>query len=354
MFSKDEEIRYSRHFRLEGFGEESQRRLKNSSVLVIGAGGLGCPALQYLSAAGIGTIGIMDGDVVSLSNLQRQILYSESDIGQNKAEVAASKLSHQNPNVNFDINTEYLTSHNALDVLDHYDVIVDGSDNFETRYLVNDACVILEKPFVYGAILKFEGQVSVFNFQGGPTYRCLFNEPPKGDLIPNCAEVGVIGVLPGIIGSYQANEAIKILAGIGETLSGKLLLFDALKMSHFTVGIKPVPENKQIADLSRYEIECGSPIPEVSIRDFQMHQDIIDVREHQEFSEFNIGGINIPLGSLQSGFKDLSVSKEYVIVCKSGIRSRKAIEVLRELGFSKLSSLKGGLDAYLEMNSDGR
>ncbi len=351
MFSEEEKERYSRHFLLQDFGEDGQQKLKNARVLVIGAGGLGCPALQYLAAAGVGTIGIVDGDEVGLSNLHRQILYTNQDIGQNKAVVASYKLQQINPHITTEVFEEFLNIENALDIIDQYDVVLDGSDNFEARYLVNDACVILGKPFVYGAILKFEGQVSVFNYQDGPTYRCLFPEPPKGILIPNCAEVGVIGVLPGLIGSYQANEAIKIITGIGNTLSGRLLMIDALQMSHHSIQIKLVPENKQISDLKMYEVQCGSSGNLVTPAEVgrlleQADVAVLDVRTDLEFQKDNIGGLNIPLASLEEQIHQLDKDKSYLVICQSGVRSRQAINTLNAKGFHQLYDLKGGLNAY--------
>ena len=232
-----EKNRYSRHILLDKIGLEGQEKLKGAKVLVIGAGGLGCPVLQYLTAAGVGTIGIIDFDIVDETNLQRQILFTVNDVGVNKAEAAENRLRQLNPYVRFNIYPERLTTKNALNLFSEYDIIVDGTDNFSTRYLVNDACVITGKPLVYGAIYKFEGQVAVFNFNGGPSYRCLFPEPPKSGSVPNCSEVGVIGVLPGLIGTQQANEVIKLILEIGEPLSGKLLTYNSLDNSFFTLKV---------------------------------------------------------------------------------------------------------------------
>jgi adenylyltransferase/sulfurtransferase len=340
--------RYARHIILPEIGLEGQQKLNQAKVLVIGAGGLGCPVLQYLTAAGIGTIGIVDFDKVDESNLQRQILYNTEDVGKYKAEVAKKKLARQNPHIKLTAITSQLTANNALDIISQYDIIVDGSDNFATRYLVNDASVILNKILVFGSIYQFDGQVSVFNYKNGPTYRCLYPEPPIDGEIANCAEVGVIGVLPGIVGTLQANEAIKIITEIGEILSGKLLTFDALTMQFNTFDIDLNPENKKINKLIDYDTFCGTT-KEISADELKekikLKQDfqLIDVREESEYQLKNIGGVLIPLNILQNNLHKIDKEKKIVVHCASGMRSKKAIAILKENGFTKVYNLKNGL-----------
>ena len=340
--------RYARHIILPEIGLEGQQKTKQAKVLIIGAGGLGCPVLQYLCAAGIGTIGVVDFDKVEESNLQRQILFSTEDVGKQKAAVAKEKLSKQNPYIKLIAHITHLTSANALDIMKDYDIIVDGSDNFATRYLVNDACVILNKILVFGSIYKFDGQVSVFNYKNGPTYRCLYPEPPIDNEMANCAEVGVIGVLPGIIGTLQANEVIKIITEIGEILSGKLLTFDALTMQFNTFDVTLNHENKKIDKLIDYDTFCGT-IKEISADELKekikSNQDftLIDVREESEYQIKNIGGILIPLHSLQNQLDKLDKHKEIIVHCASGARSKKAVSILIEKGFHKVYNLKNGL-----------
>ncbi len=345
----DEELkRYNRHIILPEIGLEGQQKLKQAKVLVIGAGGLGCPVLQYLTAAGVGTIEIVDFDKVDDSNLQRQVLYSTDDVGKPKAQIAKEKLGRQNPYINLIAHVTQLTASNALEIISLYDIVVDGSDNFATRYLVNDACVILNKILVFGSIFKFDGQVSVFNYKDGPTYRCLYPEPPANGEVPNCAEVGVIGVLPGIIGTLQANEVIKIIVEIGEVLSGKLLVLNALTMQFDTFGISANVANKKIDKLIDYDIFCGSP-PEISANELRekikLKQDfqLLDVRELHEYEIKNIGGKLIPLNELMANLDKLSKEKELVVHCASGVRSKKAIAILKENGFTKVYNLKKGL-----------
>ncbi|MCS6824390.1 MAG: molybdopterin-synthase adenylyltransferase MoeB [Cytophagaceae bacterium] len=352
----EEELqRYHRHIILPEIGLSGQHMLKKAKVLVVGAGGLGCPLLQYIAAAGIGVIGIADGDVVDPSNLHRQILYSAEDIGKNKAETAKHKLQKINPFIEIVAHTSHLTADNALNILKEYEIIADGTDNFATRYLLNDACVILNKPLVSGAIFKFEGQVSVFNYDGGPTYRCLFPDPPYADEVPGCSEVGVIGVLPGIVGTLQAMEIIKIAAKLGNVLSGKVLLIDALKMSFRTIAFNLVPENKNIKELKTYEEFCSSDknlIEEITAEELQSKienkEDIqlIDVREAHEYSRFNIGGKLKPLSTLKENFSDISKDKPAVIYCQSGVRSKAAIRFLQEKGYKYLFNLKGGINEW--------
>ena len=309
---------------------------------------MGCPVLQYLTAAGIGTIGIVDFDKVDESNLQRQILYNVEDIGKYKTEIAKEKLAKQNPYIQITAITSQLTTNNALDIISQYDIVVDGSDNFATRYLVNDACVILNKILVFGSIYKFDGQVSVFNYKNGPTYRCLYPEPPIDGEMANCAEVGVIGVLPGIVGTLQANEVIKIITEIGEVLSGKLLTVDALTMEFNTFEISLNPENKKINKLIDYDTFCGTT-KEISADELKekikLKQEfqLIDVREENEYQLKNIGGVLIPLNTLQKNLHKISKEKEIVVHCASGVRSKKAITILKENGFTKVNNLKNGL-----------
>ncbi len=346
--TKDEKIRYARHLILPEIGLEGQQKLKQAKVLVIGAGGLGCPVLQYLTAAGVGTIGIVDFDKVEESNLQRQILYSTEDVGKYKSEIAKEKLAKQNPFVKLTAYCHLLTAANALEVISHYDVVVEGSDNFATRYLVNDACVILNKPFVFGSVFKFEGQISVFNYKNGPTYRCLYPEPPTEGEMPNCAEIGVIGVLPGIIGTIQANEVIKIIIGIGEVLRGKLLAIDSLTMQFNIFDITVTSENKKIDKLIDYELFCGS-VNEINAEELKnkikLKEDfqLIDVREKAEYQIKNIGGILIPLGELANSIDKIKSDKEIIVHCASGTRSKKAVNFLKEKGFIKVYNLKNGL-----------
>ncbi|MES2519387.1 MAG: molybdopterin-synthase adenylyltransferase MoeB [Bacteroidota bacterium] len=334
--------RYNRQIILPEIGVEGQQKLIDARVLVIGAGGLGCPILQYLVAAGVGNIGIVDADVVSISNLQRQILYTVSDVGKQKVLVAKAHLLAQNPDVNIDIYPVMLHSSNALELFKNYDFVIDGSDNFATRYLVNDACVILKKAFVSGSIFKFEGQISVFNYQNGPTYRCLYPEPPTAGSVPNCSEIGVIGTLAGIIGTMQAAEAIKIITEAGEVLSGKLLLFDMLTMRSQIIKFKAIESNKELIKLIDYQEFCGDfPLDSTQNidaetlqswidepRDFQL----VDVRNPHEFERDNIGGDNIPLDDLLDSIAQLDLQKTIVFCCQTGLRSAKALEILEKEG----------------------
>ncbi len=333
MLSKEEKERYSRHLILEGFGEEAQLKLKAAKVLVVGAGGLGCPALLYLTAAGVGSIGLIDDDLVSESNLQRQILYSTEDIGESKALVAEQKLKAINPLIDIGAYYGRLTKDGALNIIESYDLVIDASDNFATRYLVNDACVILNKPFVYGAIHKFEGQISVFNYKVGPTYRCLFPEQPEAGEAPACGEVGVLGVLPGIIGTWQATEAIKIITGIGEPLRGKLLTFDVLKNSVITFEFESDEKNKNIKELGDYYFGCETDFLTLEgLNQLEKDEDVqlIDVREKNEYEIKNLNGINIPMSELENRIAELNPDMITVVHCKSGVRSKKAIEIIKE------------------------
>jgi molybdopterin/thiamine biosynthesis adenylyltransferase/rhodanese-related sulfurtransferase len=356
-----EKNRYSRHILLDKVGLEGQEKLKAAKVLVIGAGGLGCPVLQYLTAAGVGTIGIVDFDRVDATNLQRQILYTVADIGQNKAITAKNRLTQLNPHVHFEVYPEKLTTKNALALFSKYDIIVDGTDNFSTRYLVNDACVITDKPLVYGAIYKFEGQVSVFNYKEGSTYRCLFPEPPKSESVANCADVGVLGVLPGLIGVQQANEVLKIIVEIGEPLSGKLLTYDALNNSFLTIKINRSEEEiqKVIETASNfesidYELFCGinkevkmSEISALELKEWiRLSKDIqiIDVREDWEQPQIEeLNAINIPLNSIPANLDKINKEKVTVVFCQHGIRSLNCIAYLEQQGFNQLINLEGGI-----------
>ena len=357
MLSPEEIRRYSRHLLIPEFGTEGQLRLKAAKVAVIGCGGLGSPILLYLAAAGVGTLGIIDGDRVDESNLQRQVLYGTESVGKPKVEETAKRLQSLNPNVKIEAHFEQLTSQNALEILGDYDLVIDGSDNFPTRYLVNDACVLLNKPLVYGAIYRFEGQVAIFNYQNGPNYRDLFPTPPPPELAPNCAEAGVLGVLPGIIGSLQANEAIKLLAGIGEPLTGKLFVMDALTLTTRIIRIPRIPERPKIVELIDYDVFCGVKIPESNDEisseeleewlksgvDFQL----IDVRESYEYDIDNLSGELMPLSRLEDFVAGISRAKPVVIHCQGGMRSRKAIKQLREqYNFSNLKNLTGGIAAF--------
>ena len=360
-----EKYRYSRHLSLDKVGLEGQEKLKEAKVLVIGAGGLGCPVLQYLTAAGVGTIGIIDFDKVDETNLQRQILFSVTDIGTNKAIAAEKRLSQLNPYIIFNVYPEKLTPNNAINLFSDYDIIVDGSDNFSTRYLVNDACVINNKPLVYGAIYKFEGQVSVFNYKSGPSYRCLFPEPPKAGSVPNCSDIGVIGVLPGLIGTQQANEVLKIILEIGTPLSGKLLTYNSLDNSTFTLSInrseeqiKKVKENKSSFHKIDYDLFCGVPSQKnstnISIDELkEMYNSntqfqVIDVRDEWEQPRINKSNVLIaPLDELDDFVEKIAQDKKVVIICQHGIRSVDALETLkREYDFNNLINLKGGIVSW--------
>ena len=360
----EELIRYSRHLTLPGVGAEGQQRLKASRVLVVGAGGLGSPSSMYLAAAGVGTIGLVDFDPVDLSNLQRQIIHDTGGIGKPKLESAVQRLRGINPHVDIQSFATRLTSDNALDILGGFDIILDGSDNFPTRYLINDACVLLGKPYVYGSILRFDGQVSLFSAREGPCYRCLFAEPPPPGLVPGCAEGGVLGVLPGIIGSIQALEAIKWILGAGETLTGRLLLLDALTMRTREIRLRKDPDcpacgvSPVITELIDYEAFCGRS-PEAArsmeITPLELQRDIIegrgpllvDVREPYEWRICHIEGARlIPLGDLKLRVGELNRQDRIVTYCHHGMRSLQALGILREAGFTDIRSLSGGVDAW--------
>jgi molybdopterin/thiamine biosynthesis adenylyltransferase/rhodanese-related sulfurtransferase len=368
-FSKEEIARYNRHIIIPGFGLDAQIKLKNSSVLVIGAGGLGSPVLLYLAAAGVGHIGIVDCDVVEDSNLQRQVLFGIDEIGISKTEAAKSRLKSLNPYIEITVYNTQLTSKNALEIAADYDVIADGTDNFPTRYLVNDTCVLLNKPNVYASIYQFEGNVSVFNHVvnglRGPNYRDLFPVPPAPGTVANCSEAGVLGVLPGIIGSMQALEVIKVITNVGDTLSGKFYTFDALSFESRTFNIKKDPhnplngKNPTITGLVDYEQFCGVKAIERSVKKitatefFQLQNEdkdmvVVDVREVFEHEIVSIPGILVPLSTLKANVYKIPLHKKVIVLCKSGIRSAKAIRILEdEFGFDNLYNLEGGLVNYI-------
>ncbi|WP_298301066.1 HesA/MoeB/ThiF family protein [Hydrotalea sp.] len=351
MLTTQEQIRYQRHLILPEIGVEGQLKLKAAKVLIIGAGGLGCPLLQYLTAAGVGHITIMDGDIVEESNLQRQILYAPSNVGLSKAIVASQKAKAINPLVNVTHINAFITPGNALSVIEQYDIVVDGSDNFTARYLVNDACVIKNKPLVFGSIYKFEGQVSVFNFQNGPTYRCIFPEPPGDDDMPNCAEIGVVATLPGIVGTILANEVVKIITGQKGILSGKLLVIDVTSMHFQVYHFQANPLNKTITALhskpthaaeKNYYIDLNTLLELLAYKELQL----IDVREADEHHEKNIGGLNIPLNKLEDSYKNLNPASLTVVYCAAGQRSKKAAQFLLGKGFKEIYSLEKGINGY--------
>ncbi len=368
--SRDEILRYSRHLLIPEVGLEGQRKLKGSSALIVGTGGLGSPVSLYLAAAGIGRIGLVDYDVVDSSNLQRQVIHGTSTVGKLKVESAKSKLLDLNPDIQIDVYNEPYTSENALRIARDYDIILDGTDNFPTRYLTNDVAVFLGKPNVYASIYRFDGQVSVFYAKEGPCYRCLFPEPPPPGLVPSCAEGGVLGVLPGTIGTLQATEALKVLLGIGEPLIGKLLLYNALDMSFDFVKLKKNPNcrvcgpNADIKELIDYEEFCGVPshdhgdegsagagwditAPELAERVKTNHLKLLDVREPHELEISALPNAkNIPLGQLAARLSELDSAEDMVVFCKGGTRSARALELLVSAGFKKVKNLKGGINAW--------
>jgi molybdopterin/thiamine biosynthesis adenylyltransferase/rhodanese-related sulfurtransferase/molybdopterin converting factor small subunit len=366
--SHAEVLRYSRHLLLPEVGMAGQRKLKAARVLTVGAGGLGSPLSLYLAAAGVGTIGIVDFDVVDLTNLQRQIVHGTSALGRPKLESAEARLTDVNPNVRIERHETRLTSENALEILGEYDIVVDGTDNFPTRYLVNDACVLLGKPNVYGSIFRFEGQASVFYAREGPCYRCLYSEPPPPGLVPSCAEGGVLGVLPGIIGSIQALETIKWIIGAGDSLVGRLLLFDALKLKFRELRLRKDPscpicgDRPSIHELIDYEAFCGIGAeaaytgPEITPEQLRQEMDekgsdlvLIDVREPHEWDIAHIEGARlIPLGQLPERLGELDGHTEIVTQCHHGARSMKALQLLKGAGFSRVRSLAGGIDAWAD------
>lgn len=360
-FSKNERIRYSRHFVLPGFGMASQEKLKKAKVMVVGAGGLGSPVLYYLTAAGVGTLGVADPDAVSLSNLQRQILFTTEDIGLNKAAQAILRLRALNSSVSFHGIPSSIHSANALDLLATYDIVVDATDNFPARYLLNDACVLLGKPYVFGSVYRYEGQVSVFNYMDGPTYRDLHPVPPAPGLVPDCEQGGVLGVMPGIIGSIQANEVIKMITGLGEPLRGKLLLLDSLTMETQLITL-PKKQNHSIKSLIDYDHFCGlgtkqkpNVMKEVTVQELKQWKDtaadfqLIDVREPHEFDICNLDGELIPMAEIPHQVDTISKTKKVVIHCRSGSRSGNMVQWLeKNHGFTNLYNLKGGILAWAD------
>ena len=354
MLTQAEKNRYSRQTILPEIGIDGQLKLKAARVLIIGAGGLGCPVLQYLAAAGVGTIGIADYDKVEASNLQRQVLYTNADIGKYKAAVAKEKATTLNPFVIVETHITHVTKENVLPLIAPYDIVVDGSDNFATRYLLNDACIIMHKALVFGSIFKFEGQVSVFNYQDGPTYRCLFPEQPAPDEMPNCAVIGVVATLPGIVGTLQANEVIKMIIGIGEVLSGRLLVINALTMQTQCFGFNAIEENTKIDHLGTYIYDCEPAASSINLEELkQLLQtgkiQLVDVREPEEHIVFNIGGINIPLSQVATDNRLLkSDHTTIVFYCASGVRSKKAVELFSDSNVKKILSLQGGIK-HLQM-----
>ncbi|MEU2949179.1 adenylyltransferase/sulfurtransferase MoeZ [Nocardiopsis alba] len=362
----DEVRRYSRHLIIPDVGMDGQKRLKNAKVLVVGAGGLGSPALLYLAAAGVGTLGIIDFDVVDESNLQRQVIHGQSDVGRPKAESARDSIKEVNPNVEVVLHQDRLESDNALEIFADYDMILDGTDNFATRYLVNDACVILNKPYVWGSIYRFDGQVSVFWNEYGPQYRDLYPEPPPPGMVPSCAEGGVLGVLCASIGSVMVNEAIKLITGIGDPLVGRLLIFDALEMTWREVKVRKDPETEPVTELIDYEAFCGavseeateaaadSTITAPELKDLLDNKPdeifLVDVREKNEYEIVSIPGATlIPKGEFLNGkaFERLPQDKRVVLHCKSGVRSAEALAAVKAAGFADAVHVGGGVLAWV-------
>jgi adenylyltransferase/sulfurtransferase len=373
QFSNDEIARYSRHLIMPEVTLDGQKRLKAASVLCIGAGGLGSPIALYLAAAGVGRLGLVDGDTVDFSNLQRQILHGTKDVGRKKLNSARDRIREVNPNVQVDLYDTFFTSENARKIVEGYDIVIDGTDNFPTRYLSNDICVFLKKPNIYGSIFRFDGQCTVFApHLGGPCYRCMFPEPPPPGMVPSCAEGGVLGVLPGIIGVMQAIEAVKLIIGIGESLIGRMIAFDALKMKFREFKLRKDPKcpvcspNPTITELIDYDQFCGIPqakaaeeeeahVPHITVQELKAKQDrgdkfrLIDVREPYEWDICHIPGATlIPLGQLPSRMSELDSADEIVLQCKSGARSARALKLLQEAGFAKLNNVEGGIVAWAD------
>ena len=372
--SQEEVYRYNRHLILPEFGVKGQQKLKKSSVLVVGAGGLGSPALSYLVAAGVGRVGIVDFDVVDSSNLQRQILHSTSTIGKSKLESAHQRLRDLNPEVKFDLINDHLTSENALEIFKNYDVVADGTDNFPTRYLVNDACVLTGKPNIYASIFRFDGQISVFNYEDGPCYRCIYSEPPPPGLVPSCAEGGVLGVLPGVVGSIQANETIKVLTGIGTPAKGRLIMYDALNLKFKELKLRKDPsckvcgENPEVTELIDYEFFCSGenslgtddlPIPELTVEELQgkiNSEDnsftLVDVRDdyEREIADLPTGLAcqQIPVKVIANHLDQFDKAKKYIVFCRTGNRSYQASQVLKKNGIENVFNLKGGILQWAE------
>jgi molybdopterin/thiamine biosynthesis adenylyltransferase/rhodanese-related sulfurtransferase len=369
VLSNDEILRYSRHLIMPEVGMEGQQKLKAAKVLCIGAGGLGSPLALYLTAAGVGTLGIVDFDVVDYTNLQRQIIHSTADVGRKKLDSAAEKLKAINPYINLRTFDTRLTSANALELFREFDIIADGTDNFPTRYLVNDACVLTGKPNVYGSIFRFEGQASVFATEEGPCYRCLYPEPPPPGLVPSCAEGGVLGILPGLVGVIQATETIKLILGRGDPLIGRLLLVDALGMKFRELKLRKSPDcpvcgtNPTVKELIDYNEFCGirgeeapvaTDVPAITVEELKQQLDskkdlfILDVREPHEYQICNLNGYLIPLGDLPKRVHELDSSRDIVAHCRSGVRSGKAVTFLRQAGFKKVHNLTGGILAWAD------
>jgi len=367
--NNDEILRYSRHLIMPEVGMEGQQKLKAARVLCIGAGGLGSPLALYLAAAGVGTLGIVDFDVVDYTNLQRQIIHTTADVGRKKLDSAADKLKAINPFLNLRTFETKLTSENALALFNEFDIIADGTDNFPTRYLVNDACVLTGKPNVYGSIFRFEGQASVFATEEGPCYRCLYPEPPPPGLVPSCAEGGVLGILPGLVGVMQATEVIKLILGKGEPLIGRLLLIDALGMKFRELKLRKNPDcpvcgkNPTVTQLIDYNEFCGirgeekpveTGVVEMQVEELKRRLDagedlfVLDVREPHEYQICNIGGHLIPLGDLPKRVSELDSSREIVAHCRSGVRSARAVNFLQQAGFKKVHNLAGGILAWAD------
>jgi len=356
-FSSTEQIRYSRHFVLPEFGAEAQLKLKNSRVTVVGAGGLGCPVLLYLAAAGIGTIKIIDDDKISLSNLQRQVLFSTSELDQSKAQTAANKIRKLNPSTEIEVIESRITADNALMFLANTDVVVDCTDNFPTRYLLNDACVLLNRPLVYGSVFRYEGQVAVFNYQGGVNYRDFYPKPPDPQTVPTCEEGGVLGVLTGIIGCLQANETIKIVTGFAAPLAGDILIFDSASLESTRIKIPNLNSRKSIKTLINYDEFCGlkfeNSMKEVTVQELKEMMDkkadfqLIDVREPHEYDICNLNGELIPQGEIPHSVERISKDKKVIMQCRSGARSGNMVQWLeKNHGFSNLYNLKGGILAW--------
>ena len=371
--SNQEVERYSRHLIMPEVGMDGQLKLKAASVLCIGAGGLGSPVAMYLAAAGVGRLGLVDFDVVDYSNLQRQIIHGTPDVGRSKLESARDTLVAINPEVAIDLHETALSSSNAFDVLGDYDIVVDGTDNFPTRYLVNDACVLLRKPNVFGSIFRFEGQASVFATKQGPCYRCLYPEPPPPGLVPSCAEGGVLGILPGVVGTIQATETVKLIIGVGEPLINRFMIYDALRMKFRELELRRDPEcpvcgdRPTVTQLIDYEQFCGitpaSPVlddstsgDDVTVEELKLFIDnnagvfLLDVREPQEHQICSIpGSVLIPLGELPNRISELGGHKDVVVHCKSGVRSAKAVKILSDAGFTKVRNLSGGILRWIDV-----
>ncbi|MDP8952092.1 MAG: molybdopterin-synthase adenylyltransferase MoeB [Actinomycetota bacterium] len=368
--SNEEIARYSRHLIMPEVALDGQKKLKAARVLTVGAGGLGSPLAMYLAAAGVGTLGIVDFDVVDESNLQRQIIHGTSDLGRPKMESARDRIADINPNVRVEAYEEPLSSENALEIFEDFDIVVDGTDNFPTRYLVNDACVLLDKPNVYGSIFRFEGQASVFYAKEGPCYRCLYPEPPPPGLVPSCAEGGVLGILPGAIGTIQATETVKLILGIGEPLIGRLLLYDALGMRFREMKLRKHPscpicgENPTVTELIDYQEFCGitqaqeqsaaNEVPEITVKELKERLEngkdvtVLDVREPYEYEVANIGARLIPLGELPERLVELDKDETFAIHCRTGARSANAVRLLQDAGFQNVYNVKGGIIAWSE------